>query len=52
MKYVAKRLRYKPKFCFCHWCHKKYIYRKCCFKHEDMCLDNPKVMQEIKELNQ
>jgi len=42
----------KPVYCFCHWCKiKKLKYRKSMWKHEDICIDNPKFVRKIRKLN-
>jgi len=41
----------KPKFCFCHFCKKRFQYRKRCFNHEDDCIDNPVFIHKIRKLN-
>lgn len=34
-----------------HWCKKYYQRRKCLYKHEDNCLDNPHLIKYVKEIN-
>ncbi len=50
MRFKKLSLRLKFNFYICHWC-KNYtsLRKKWTWKHENQCIDNPKVLIEAKD---